>query len=408
MFLDHDDELSPDALGEIALKIDESPDADIIYSDDDKIDVNGNRFAPQFKPDWSPELLLSYMYFSHIFVVRRSLFDELGGMRVGFEGSQDYDFALRASEKARGIYHIPLVLYHWRVLPNSTASSGNAKPGSIEAGRKAVQDALDRRKIPAKAYQPDWAQKAQAGIFSHKYVLDNCPSVTVIIPTKNQMKILSRCIDSLLSKTDYPNYEILVIDNNSDDPETIHYLKELSGKSRINVVAVGNLQGKFNYSFINNRAVEKARSDYVLFLNNDTEVLKEDWLTQMVGCAQTHGVVAIGARLLYPDRRIQHAGVIIKFYRGLAGHAFNGLPGWNEGYLAYAKVLRNYTAVTAACLLTPRKLYLEMGGLDENNFGVAYNDVDYCCRLIEKGYRVVYTPEAELIHQVFVMISKKM
>ena len=265
VFLDHDDELSPDALGEIALKIDEFPDADIIYSDDDKIDVNGNRFAPQFKPDWSPELLLSYMYFSHIFVVRRSLFDELGGMRVGFEGSQDYDFALRASEKARGVYHISLVLYHWRVLPNSTASSGNAKPGSIDAGRRAVQEALDRRKIPAKAYQPGWAQKAQAGIFSHKYVLANYPSVSIIIPTKNQKKILARCIDSLVDKTNYPNYEIMVIDNNSDEPETIAYLKELSWKPKIKVVAVGNLQGKFNYSFINNRAVEKTVSDYVLF-----------------------------------------------------------------------------------------------------------------------------------------------
>lgn len=398
VFLDHDDELSPDALGEIALYVTQNPHTDLLYSDDDKIGINGKRFAPQFKPDWSPELLLSYMYFSHAFVIRRRLFEEIGGARVGFEGSQDYDIALRASEKARHVGHIPLVLYHWRVLPNSTASSGGAKPKSFEAGRKAVQEALDRRGISAEAHQPDWALKAGVGIFSHRFTGSNCPSVTIIIPTKNQTAILRRCVDSIFKNTEYTNYEILIIDNDSDDPETTAYFEEIVAHPIVKVVRISNPGGKFNYAYINNRAAETASSEYILFLNNDTEILSKDWLSQMTGYGKIEGVGAVGARLLYPDKKIQHAGIIIKFYYGMAGHAFKGLPEWDSGYLSYSKVSKNYSAVTAACLLTPRKLFFEIGGFDEVNFKIAYNDVDYCGRLIEKGYRIVYTPDAELTH----------
>ncbi|OQB56153.1 MAG: Chondroitin synthase [Deltaproteobacteria bacterium ADurb.Bin151] len=398
VFLDQDDLLTPDALGEIALYIAEKPETDILYSDDDKIDTEGKRFAPQFKPDWSPELLLSYMYFSHAFVVSRSLFQEVGGARIGFEGSQDYDLALRASEKARHVGHIPLVLYHWRVLPNSTASSAKAKPDSMEAGRKAVQDALSRRGLQAAAYQPDWAVESGVGIFSHRFVHNNPPEVTIIIPTKDQVKVLKKCVESILKMTDYPNYEILIIDNDSVEPMTAAYLNKVSAHSNVRVVRICNPAGGFDYAYINNRAVEFARSEYVLFLNNDIEVRRKDWLSQMVGYGQIPGVGATGAKLLYPDRRIQHAGVLIKFYHGMAGHAFKGVSEHETGYLAYPKVLRNYSAVTAACLLTPRKLFIEMGGFDEKDFKVAYNDVDYCGRLLNRGYRVVYTPEAELIH----------
>ncbi len=391
-FLDHDDEITPDALGEVALYVAENPDTDFIYSDDDKIDTKGQRYAPQFKPDWAPELLLSYMYMSHLCVVRRNIFEEVGGIRVGFEGSQDYDFALRATEKARNIAHLPLILYHWRAVPGSTAVSGDCKPASFAAGIKAVQEALQRRNIDGVVYQPEWAIKGKAGIFEHKFP-DSGPSVSIIIPTKNRVDLLSRCISSLETTT-YKNYQVVIIDNESDDQETIDYLEKLPDK----VLKISNPDNKFSFAAINNRAVENVDTDYVLFLNNDTEVISPHWLSQMVGYGQFTNAGAVGARLLYPDRRIQHAGVIHGFHDGLAGHAFKLVPDWNGGYLSYAKVLRNYSAVTAACLLTPRRLFLDLGGFNEKDFAVAYNDVDYCYRLIENNYRCIYCPTAELFH----------
>jgi glycosyltransferase involved in cell wall biosynthesis len=392
VLLDQDDLLTPDALAEIALCAAAHPDADIIYSDDDKIDSDGRRFAAQFKPDWSPELLLGYMYFSHVFAVRRSLYERCGGMRLGFEGSQDYDFALRASEQARAIAHVPQVLYHWRVLPGSTASSGAAKPQSFDAGRRAVQDALQRRGITGNARQPEWARKASVGIFGIEFP-DHGPKVSVIIPTRNGLTILRRCIDSLTATT-YTNYEVIVVDNDSDDPATLEYLKQLPHR----VERISNPHGRFNFAWINNRAAERASGDLLLFLNNDTEVIAPRWLSQMVGYAGFSGVGAVGARLLFPDQRIQHAGIVHGYYRGLAGPAFKLAPAWDNGYLSYARVARNYSAVTAACLLTPRAMFTKLGGFDEVNFEVAYNDVDYCYRLGERGLRSVYCADAELFH----------
>ncbi|HYX18593.1 MAG TPA: glycosyltransferase [Nostoc sp.] len=392
LFLDHDDELTPDALGEVALYLAEHPETDFVYSDDDKIDTEGRRFAPQFKPDWSPELLLSYMYFSHLCVVRRSIFDQVGGLRVGFEGSQDYDFALRATEICRQVNHIPLVLYHWRAVLGSTALSGAEKPASFAAGQKALQEALERRGICGNVYQPEWAVKGQVGIFEHQFP-DTGPSVAIIIPTKNQVELLKKCVLSL-EKTTYQNYQIVIIDNESDDPQTIAYLESQPHQ----VLKIKNPSTGFSFAAINNRAVEQVNSDYILFLNNDTEVISPKWLSQLVGYAHFAGVGAVGAKLLYPDQRIQHAGVIHGLHNGLAGHAFKLLPNWNYGYLSYAKVVRNYSAVTAACLLTPRELFLDLGGFNEQEFAVAYNDVDYCYKLLEKQYRCVYCPTADLIH----------
>lgn len=392
VFLDQDDLLTPDALAEIALAACAQPDADVLYSDDDKIDVDGHRFAPQFKPDWSPELLLGYMYFSHVFAVRRALYENLGGMRAGFEGSQDYDLALRASERARAIAHIPQVLYHWRVLPGSTAASGAAKPQSFEAGRRAVAQALQRHGIRAEAFQPEWAARAQCGIFDLRFP-DDGPKVSIVIPTRNGLDVLRRCVDSL-RKTTYRNYEVLIIDNASDDPATLAYLDSLPHR----VERIPNPAGRFNYAYINNRAAEMADGELLLFLNNDTEVVEPRWLSQMVGHAQFAGVGAVGARLLYPDKRIQHAGIVHGYYGGLAGPAFKLLPAWDNGYLSYARVARNFSAVTAACLLTPRKIFLDLGGFDEINFEVAYNDVDYCYRLGARGLRCVYCADAELLH----------
>lgn len=392
-FLDHDDELTPDALGEVALYLAHSPDTDFIYSDDDKIDTEGCRFEPQFKPDWSPELLLAYMYLGHFCAVRRTLFTEIGGLRLGLEGSQDYDFALRATEKAHKVSHIPLVLYHWRTAPGSTAVSGAEKPASFGAGQRAVQDALNRRQVPGEVYQPDWAVREHLGIFAPKFP-DQGPSVTIIIPTKNQVKLLKACLDSL-TKTTYQNYQILIIDNESDDPETLAYFQQISHQ----VLPVKNPDGKFNFAAINNRAAEHVETDFLLFLNNDTEIINPHWLSQMMGYAQIEGVGAVGGRLLFPDQRVQHGGILHGLHHGLAGHAFKLLPHDQRGYLSHAMLARNYLAVTAACLLTPRHLFLDLGKFDEKTFGVAYNDADYGYRLYQQGYRSVYCPDAELIHK---------
>ncbi len=280
VLLDHDDLLTADALAEIALCATALPEADIIYSDDDKIDSTGKRFAPQFKPDWSPELLLGYMYFSHVFAVRRDLYARVGGMRVGFEGSQDYDFALRATETARAIAHIPQMLYHWRVLPGSTAASGAAKPQSFEAGRRAVQDALQRRGITGTARQPEWARKAKCRHLRRRISRTTAPRSASSFQTRNSLSILRRCIESLRTTT-YRNYEVIVVDNDSDDPATLEYLKDLPHR----VERIGNPHGRFNFAWINNRAAEHADGELLLFLNNDTEVIEPRWLSQMVGHA---------------------------------------------------------------------------------------------------------------------------
>jgi GT2 family glycosyltransferase/glycosyltransferase involved in cell wall biosynthesis len=393
VFVDHDDEISPDALGEVALYLGRRPDSDVVYSDSDKIDPAGRRCAPEFKPDWSPELLLSYMYLTHLLVVRADLYRRLGGEREGLEGAQDYDLALRATEVARHIGHIPKVLYHWRAAPGSTALSGAAKPASFEAGRRAVQEAFDRRGLSAEAYQPDWALQAKCGIFSHRFP-DDGPRVAIIIPTKNNGRVLRSCIESI-RKTAYRNYELLIVDNASDQPETVEYLSKCGHR----VVTIDSPNGRFNFAHINNRASREIDAEYILFLNDDTEVLSPGWLSQMAGYAGFAGVGAVGAKLVYPDGHIQHAGVVHGYCNGMAGHAFKLLPTAEHGYLAYTMTARNYSAVTAACMLTRRDLFLEVGGFDEDTFGVAYNDVDYCHRLIAAGYRVVYCPTAELIHR---------
>jgi GT2 family glycosyltransferase len=391
VFLDHDDELTPDALGEVALYLSRNPECDFVYSDSDKIDECGRRYDAEFKPAWSPELLLSYMYFTHLCAVRRSLFEEVGRIRPGFEGSQDYDFALRATEKARNVGHIPQIFYHWRAISGSTALSGAAKPESFDAGERAVQEAMQRRGIPGKVDRPDWAQAGRLGIFATEFP-DEGPTVEILIPTKNAQPTLRRCIESL-KQTSYKNFTITVLDNDSDDATTLDYLHHCGHR----VLKVGT-GGKFNFAALNNRGVEAANAEYVLLLNNDTEVVDGKWLSRMVGYARQPDVGAVGARLLYPDGQVQHAGVVHGLHDGLAGHAFKLLSRWDGGYLGHAKLTRNYFAVTAACMLTPRKLYLEQGGLDENRFAVAYNDCDYGYRLVDAGYRCVYVAGAELIH----------
>jgi GT2 family glycosyltransferase len=393
VFLDHDDELHPAALGEVADYLAENPAADVLYSDDDKIDRRGRRYAPQFKPSWSPELLLSHMYVSHLLVVRRRLFEALGGFREGFEGAQDHDFALRATEVARSVGHLPLVLYHWRSVPGSTATAGSAKRNGFAAGRRAVEEALARRGVAGRVARPSWAVAGDLGIFECEFP-DHGPPVTVLIPTRNQPALLKKCLFSLM-KTSYRDHQVVIVDNGSDEPEALRLLRAVPHR----VLRIPSPNGRFNFAAIINRAVAQVGGEFLLLLNDDTEVLSPRWLSQMIGWARMPGVGAVGARLLFPDGRIQHAGVLRGVHHGLPGHAFKLWPASDNGYLSSARVPRNCSAVTAACMLTPRQLFLEMGGLDEASFGVSYNDTDYCLRLAERGYRSVYCPSAELLHR---------
>lgn len=396
VFVDHDDLITEDCLAEIALYYAAHADADMVYSDDDKIDMEGRRHAPQFKPDWSPTLLLSYMYLSHTLSLRRELFEALGGFRKAFDGSQDYDLALRAAEKARHVGHIPRMLYHWRAAPGSTATSGAAKPESFLAGQRAVQEALDRRGVQAKAVQPDWARQANVGMFALAFP-DDGPSVTIIIPTYNQAGLLGDCLTSL-ERTTYANYEVLVVDNGSTDPAALALLDEVRKRPRHRVVTIPKVNGVFSFAALMNAAVAQTTSELVLLLNDDTRVINPGWLSQMVGYQSMEGVGSVGARLYFEDGSVQHAGIVHGFNDGLVGHAFRGAPAHSWGYMGFMRTAREYSAVTAACVLTPRALFEEVGGFDADHFAVAYNDVDYGFRLVERGLRNIYCPEAELTH----------
>jgi len=391
VFVDNDDELPEQALAHFALYLERFPEADILYSDDAKLDRSGiGLTAPKFKPDWSPELLLSYCYVSHLKAIRASLYREIGGSRLGFEGSQDHDMLLRASERARHIGHVPQILYRRRVLPTSTASSGHAKPYSFEAGRRAVEEAFARRGLPCRVIHPDWAARDGLGIYV-PVMPDMGPSVAIVIPTRNNHLSLDRLLRSL-PKTTYRNYVVHIVDNMSDDPATLAYLAQQPHP----VMRIANPGNSFSYAHINNAAVKNISEELVLFLNDDTEVIEPCWLSQMVGWSRLPGVGAVGARLIFPDGRVQHAGVALGLREGLT--AFRGLAGSQSGYLWFAKVTRNCAAVSAATMLTPRALFLEMSGFDEGKFPVSYNDVDYCLRLQDRGYRTVFCGEAELFH----------
>lgn len=396
VFLDHDDLLTPDCLAELALYYTAHPTADIVYSDDDKCDDAGRFFAPQFKPDWSPALLTSFMYMSHVFTVRRTLFDELGGFRSEFDGSQDYDFALRASEKARHVGHIPRILYHWRATAGSTAVSGDAKPQSFEAGRRAVQEHLNRTGIAGEVVHDDWARAAKVGMFSIRFP-DDGPSVTIVVPTYNAVDLLRDCVTSL-GATTYRNYRIMVVDNDSDDPATLAYLDELRVDRNVTVERIPKVDGKFSYAALMNEAVRRADGELILFLNNDTRVIEPRWLSQMVGLMQGGDVGSVGARLLFGDDHIQHAGIVQGYHDGLVGHAFRGQHAHMWGYFGIMRAPHECMAVTAACMLTPRALFQRLGGFDEKTFAVAYNDADYGFRLHQAGYRNLYCPEAQLYH----------
>ena len=394
-FLDHDDELTPDALIENVKLLNLHPEADLIYSDHAKIDEYAVIYDQEFKPDWSPELLLSYCYIGHLKIIRKSILDEVGGFRSQFDGSQDYDLLLRVTEKTENVYHIPEILYLWRATKKSLAQSACSKPYSIERGRMAVEDALERRGIGGEVSIPDFASRNRLGIYEIKFSIKYRELVTIIIPTKDNVELLKRCVDSIEAKTTYDNYEILILDNGSEKKETIDFLKSSINKYRIIKVITDG----FNFSELVNFGVSQAKGDIIVLLNDDTEAITPSWIEDMLGWIQSDdNIGAVGCKLIYGDDRIQHAGVVLGMCSHPADHAFKLRHYRDGGYLNYANVVRNYSAVTAACLMTKKSAFNQIGGFDDENLPISFNDVDFCLRLIENDFRVVYTPKAMLYH----------
>lgn len=391
--LDHDDELAPAALYAVADELNAHPDTDLLYSDEDKIDPQGRRYGPYFKPDWNPDLLHAQNYLCHLLVLRTEFFRSLGGLRVGFEGSQDWDLILRATEKLapERIRHIPRILYHWRAIAGSTAQMAEAKDYVDRTSRRALEEHFERtgRKVEiVGTVEGYWRARHQLPYPP--------PLVSIIIPTRNQVGLLRQCIDGILGDRTFPHYEIIVIDNGSDDPETLDYLARLPElDQRCRSVPYHK---PFNYSAINNFAVrEHAKGDLVLLLNNDMEIITKGWLEELASQAARPEIGCVGAMLYYPDNRIQHAGVVLGT-GGVAGHAFKYFRRGDGGHGSRARLVQNYSAVTAACLMIKRSVFLEVGGLDEENLTVAFNDVDFCLKVLKAGYRNLWTPFAELYH----------
>lgn len=391
--LDNDDELAPNAIYEVVRLLNERPELNLIYTDEDKIDEVGVRSDPAFKPQWSPDFLMSTNYISHLGVYRRSIINDIGGLRVGFEGAQDYDLVLRFTEmiSSKTIAHIPKVLYHWRMLDTSTAANQDSKNYAFQAGQKALQEALARRSIEGTVE----AGPAN-GLYRVKYTIAEKELVSIIIPTRNGYKDLKRCIDSIIELTTYPNYEVIVADNGSDDPQMEElynqYKTELGDRFIKHLIDI-----PFNFSRINNIAAKEAKGKYLLFLNNDTKVITPDWLTNMVSLAQLDYVGTVGAKLYYENNTIQHAGVIVGL-GGVAGHGHHTYPKGDFGYFGRLVVNTDYLAVTAACVMIKKADFQQLNGFDEE-FVVAYNDVDLCLRAYEElGKYNVYSADTELYH----------
>jgi glycosyltransferase involved in cell wall biosynthesis len=388
--LDHDDLLSPDALFEIALLLNRHPEADMIYSDEDKIDEQGKFSEPYFKPDWSPDSFLSRMYTCHLSTYRRSIVQEIGGLRIGYEGSQDYDLVLRFTEKTQNVFHIPKILYHWRIHPQSTAQSAAAKPYAYDASDRALAEALERRGEPGKLLPIE----GSPGNYIVRYQIKEHDLVSVIVPTKDKADLLDRCLTSIFEKTTYPNYEVILVDHNSVEPETAALIQKW--QTQFDRFQCHRLEIPFNYSKLNNFAVQQAKGKYLLFLNNDIEVITPNWMTAMVEQAQRRSIGAVGALLLYPDDTIQHAGVVLGIC-AYSGHSHKHFSATASGYLNQVIGITNYSAVTGACLMCKRENFEAIGGFDEN-LAVSFNDIDLCLKLMKQGLHNVYLPHVKLYH----------
>ncbi len=390
--MDHDDMLAPNALLEVVKCINRNPEVKLIYSDEDKIDEQDRRYDPHFKSGWNPDMFYSYNYISHLSVIESTVLKTAGGLREGYEGAQDYDLFLRVIEQINdnAICHIEKILYHWRALAGSTAYASKQKPYTANAGLKALNNHF-AKKAPCITV----IHGLLPNTYKISYPLENEPLVSLIVPTRDGYDILSKCISSILEKTDYKNYEIIIVDNETTDPKTLHYFDMLEqSHSHIHVIPYHEA---FNYSAINNYAVKKARGEIIGLINNDVEVISQHWLTEMVQHAVRPEIGAVGAKLYYDNDTIQHAGVILGI-GGVAGHAHKYFKREEHGYFSRLKIIQNCSAVTGACLVVRKELYEAVGGLDEAHLKVAFNDVDLCLKIMQKGYRNIWTPYVELYH----------
>lgn len=389
-FSDQDDYLPPSCLYEVVRSINTNKDVELIYTDEDKIDENGDRFAPHFKPEFSITTLECTNYITHFVVMKRNLVEKIGKLDSRFDGAQDYDYLLRAVENTKNIVHISGVYYHWRMQKNSTASSIDSKLYALDAGKRALEEHLKRIGKEGIVEQSEEVP----GAYKIKYKVQGNPKVSIIIPNKDGYKLLKRCIESILKLTTYNNYEIIIIENNSTDKKTFKYYDEIQKDDKIKVI---NYEGDFNYSKIINFGVRQSTGEFILQLNNDCKLLTTDWLEIFIGYAQNKEIGAVGARLYYEDMSIQHAGIAYGI-QGTAANLLVNLPYGKHGYYAKEAIIANVSAVTGACLFSRREIYEEVGYMDEELFKVSFNDVDFCLKILEKGYLIVYNPYIELIH----------
>ncbi len=387
--VDDDDLLTPDALAEVVKVLNKNKKIDFIYSDEDKINLYGKRCDPNFKPNFSPDTLLSLNYICHLSVIRKKLVTKVGGFEIGLEGAQDYDLFLKVTELTNNIYHIPKILYHWRMVEGSTSMTMDNKNYALDKGKIAISNALKRRKIDADVMVDD-----KSLYYFVNYKIKKEPLVSIIIPTKDYAETLDTCLKSLFKKTEYHNYEVIVVNNNSEKKETYDLFNNYKKKySNFNVV---DANYEFNYSKINNDAVKKSKGEYICLLNNDTEIITPQWLNIMVGFASQKHIGTVGAKLLYPDNTVQHGGIILGL-GGVASHAYIGSSKEDLGIYGRLRVPYNYAGNTAACMVVSKDKFLEVGGLEED-LKVAYNDVDFNIKLLEKGYYNVFVPQVEIYH----------
>ena len=387
--LDHDDLLAPNALYEIAAALEKEPDIDVLYTDEDKVRGDSlEHFQPHLKPDFNLDLLRSNNYICHFFVAKRTLVKQVGGFLAAFDGAQDHDFIFRCVEQAEHIHHIPEILYHWRTHPSSTADNPDSTRYAFEAGRRAVEANLERCGLKGQV-----SHTKDYGFYRVTYPVQGRPFVSIIIPNKDAKEDLEKCVNSILTKSTYENYEILIVENNSAGSEIFAYYKQLSQNPKIRLL---RWKHPFNYSAINNYAASKAKGEYFLFLNNDTEVITPGWIEELLGFCQRKDTGIVGAKLYYGNNTIQHAGTVIGI-GGIAGHMFVDMDRERSGYMHKASIIQDLSAVTAACMMVKRKVFEQVHGFEEE-LAVAFNDVDFCLRVRELGYLVVYNPYVELYH----------
>jgi GT2 family glycosyltransferase len=391
LFMDHDDLIPINCLSEIVKYINEHPEVDIIYTDEDKINEQNIFCSPHFKPNWAPDNLLSRNYMGHAVIIRQSLLERVGGLRSEFNGSQDHDLLLRATELTNNIGHIPKVLYHWRIHENSVALAGEVKPYAFIAAQKAINEALVRRGTPGSV---SFIPSINGGYRIH-YDIINAAKVSIIIPTKDQVPFLKKAIDSILKYQSSLPFEIIVLNNNSTSEDYFEF-EQTYGSQHAQVLKFVEANFPFNYSRLMNLGASHSEGKYLLMLNNDVEVIHDGWLETLVSFAQHKHTGAVGAKLWFPDNTIQHAGVVLGL-GGAAGHVFARQSKASNGYYNYIISLNNYLAVTGACMMVRKDVFYEVGGFDES-LAVEYNDVDFCLKIHEKGYYNLYVPDVQLYH----------